>query len=70
MQKRLRDAFVDLGKYKDFPEIMAEEIALSIMNGGVLALNANKDWAAECPNGIYLPIAITTGVFAVPISRM
>jgi hypothetical protein len=58
----------DLDAYKDFPEIMAEEITHIIMNGGVLTLNPNKDWAAECPDGIYLPIAITTGMFTVPIS--
>jgi hypothetical protein len=59
----------DLDTYKDFPEIMAEEITLIIMTGGVLTLNPNMDWAAECPDGIYLPIAITTGIFTVLISR-
>jgi hypothetical protein len=58
----------DLDAYKDSPEIMAEEITLVIMNAGVLTLNPNKDWFAECPDGIYLPIAITTGMFTVPIS--
>jgi hypothetical protein len=59
----------DLDAYKDSPELMAEEITLIIMNEGVLTLNPNKDWSAECPDGIYFPIAITTGMFNVPISR-
>jgi hypothetical protein len=59
----------ELDAREQFPEIMVEEITLIIMNGGVLTLNPNKDWAAECPDGIYLPIAVTAGIFTLPISR-
>jgi hypothetical protein len=59
----------ELEKYKQLDEIMAEEIAIIIANGGILTLNPNKDWAAEGHEGTYLPIAITAGVFALPISR-
>jgi hypothetical protein len=59
----------ELDACEQFPEIMAEEITLIIMSGGVLTLIPNKDWAAECPDGIYLPIAMTAGIFTLPISR-
>ena len=48
---------------------MAEEITIIILNGGILTLNPNKDWATEGREGIRLPIAITAGVFTLPISR-
>jgi hypothetical protein len=32
-------------------------------------LNPNEDWTAEGHEGIRLPIAITTGILAFPISR-
>jgi hypothetical protein len=59
----------ELQKFKGEYEIMAEEITVIIMNGGILTLNPNEDWTAEGREGIHLPIAITTGILTLPISR-
>jgi hypothetical protein len=59
----------ELEKYKQINEILAEEITIIILNGGILTLNPNGDWAAEGHEGIRLPIAINAGVLTLPISR-
>jgi hypothetical protein len=59
----------ELEKYKQINEIMAEEITIIILNGGILTLNPNEDWIAEGHEGIHPPIAITTGVLTLLISR-
>jgi hypothetical protein len=52
----------ELEKYKQLDE-MAEQITIIILNGGILTLNPNKDWAAEGHEGTYLPIAIPQASF-------
>jgi hypothetical protein len=48
---------------------MAAEITVIITNGGILTLNPNENWTAEDHEEIHLPIAITTGILTLPISR-
>jgi hypothetical protein len=59
----------ELEKYKREDEIMAEEITIIIMNGGILTLNPNEDWTAEGHEGIRLPTAITAGILTLLIPR-